>query len=119
VAAVVSVLLALTAGVGVFLAPTAATASSGAGTAGSSDVSLASARSHLAPSVLRSAHRAPSRTVGVDRFSAGHGYGAVPVALLVLSLLAVLAAATTSWRRPSSVTPGASGPRAPPALAAC
>jgi hypothetical protein len=113
------VLLTLTAGVGIVLAPTAATASAGAISSGSADVAVAAARAHVSPSLVRTAHPAPSRTVGADRFSAGHGYGVVRSALLALALLAVLVIATTARRHPASLTPGASGPRAPPALAAC
>ena len=118
-AAVLGVLLALSAGLGVALAPVASTASAASTSAVAHDTAISAASSHVLPSSLRAVHPAASRTTGVDRQSGGAGYAVLATVLLALACLAVLAAATTAWRRPSSLTRSASGPRAPPAFAAC
>jgi hypothetical protein len=115
-AAVLGVLLALSAGLGVALAPATSTAPAATTSAVAHDTVISAASLHVSPS-LRALHPAATRTTGVDRL--GAGYALVAAALLALACLAVLAAATTAWRRPSSLTRSASGPRAPPAFAAC
>jgi len=117
-AAVLGVLLALSAGLGI-TAAAAAPATVAARTAVSHDTAISAASSHVSPSSLRAVHPAASRTTGVDRLSGGAGYALLAAALLALACLAVLAEATTAWRRPSSLTRSASGPRAPPAFSAC
>jgi hypothetical protein len=116
-AAVLGVLLALSAGLGIALAPGASTAPSASTSAVAHDTAISAASWHGSQS-LRAVHQAASRT-GIERLSAGAGYVDIAAALLALACLAVLAAATTAWRRPSSLTRSASGPRAPPAFAAC
>jgi hypothetical protein len=117
-AAVLGVLLALSAGLGIALAPGASTAPSASTSAVAHDTAISAASWHGSQS-LRAVHPAAFRTTGIERLSAGAGYVVVAAALLALACLAVLAAATTAWRRPSSLTRSASGPRAPPAFAAC
>ena len=118
-AAFVGVLLAVTASVGLVLSPTDATASAGAALSGTTHVAVAAAVSQVEPSALGTTHPASTRTAGLDRSSGGHGYAVAASVLLVLSMLALVAAAATTRRRPASLMRTASGPRAPPALAAC
>ncbi len=115
----VGVLVAVTASVGLVLSPTDVTASAGVTASGSTQLSVAAALSQVEPTALRTTHPASTRAAGIDRLSGGHGYAVAASALLVLALLALVAAAATSWRHPASLMRRASGPRAPPALAAC
>jgi hypothetical protein len=118
-AAVVGVLLVLSTGLGLALAPTSALAVAARTTASSSAASVATASSHATPSTLRAVHPAAARAASVDRYVGGAGAAVLATALLVLALLVVVAAVTTVCRRWSSRTRGVSGPRAPPALAVC
>ena len=118
-AAVLGVLLALSAGLGVTMAPAASSAVTSSTSSVVHDTAISATTTHLSPSSLRAVHPAASRTTGVDRLSGGAGYAVLATVLLALACLALLAAATTAWRRPSSLTRSASGPRAPPAFAAC
>ena len=112
-------LLALSAGLGLTLTSAAPAALVASPVAVAHDTAITAASSHVSPSSLRAVHQAASRTTGVDRLSGGAGHGVLATALLVLAALALLAAASTAWRRPSSLTRSASGPRAPPAFATC
>jgi hypothetical protein len=118
-AAVLGVLLALSVGLGTALAPSAPATVGARTTTLAHDAAISASTSHVSPSSLRAVRPPAARTVGVDRLTGGPGYAVVAAALLVLACMAVVAGATTAWRRSSSLTRSASGPRAPPAFAAC
>lgn len=117
-AAVVGVLLAITASVGLALSPATPTAS-GVTTTGSTHASVGLAASQVEPAVLGVSHPASTRAAGIDRPSGGPGYAVAVIGLLVLALLALAVAVSTAWRRPTSLSGSASGPRAPPTPAFC
>jgi hypothetical protein len=118
-AAVVGVLLALTASVGLVLPTSAAAGSGGVTTTGSTHASIAPTVSQAGPSAARMSHATYARAAAVDRSTGGHGDAVGATTLLVLALLALMAAVAPSWRRRTSLAGTGTGPRAPPTPAFC
>jgi len=114
-AAVLGMLLALSASVGITLAPTQ---HAGPVPVAAADVSVADATAHDEPSVLPAARSTSARTIGTDRLAGGHGDTAAAFALLAVAFLALAVAADTRCRY-ASRAPVGTGPRAPPTPAAC
>jgi len=114
-AAVLGMLLALSASVGITLAPTQ---HAGPVPVAAADVSVADATAHVEPSVLPAARSTSARTIGTDRLAGGHGDTAAAFALLAVAFLALAVAADTPCRY-ASRAPVGTGPRAPPTPAAC
>ena len=114
-AAVLGMLLALSASVGITLAPTQ---HAGPVPVAAADVSVADATAHVEPSVLPAARSTSARTIGTDRLAGGPGDTAAAFALLAVAFLALAVAADTPCRY-ASRAPVGTGPRAPPTPAAC
>ena len=114
-AAVLGMLLALSASVGITLAPTQ---HAGPVPVAAADVSVADATAHDEPSVLPAARSTSARTIGTDRLAGGPGDTAAAFALLAVAFLALAVAADTPCRY-ASRAPVGTGPRAPPTPAAC
>ena len=114
-AAVLGMLLALSASVGITLAPTQ---HAGPVPVAAADVSVADATAHVEPSVLPAARSTSARTIGTDRLAGGPGDTAAAFALLAVAFLALAVAADTRCRY-ASRAPVGTGPRAPPTPAAC
>ena len=114
-AAVLGMLLALSASVGITLAPTQ---HAGPVPVAAADVSVADATAHDEPSVLPAARSTSARTIGTDRLAGGPGDTAAAFALLAVAFLALAVAADTRCRY-ASRAPVGTGPRAPPTPAAC
>ena len=117
-AAVLGMLLALSASVGITLAPSAPTQHAGPVPVAAADVSVADATAHVEPSVLPAARSTSARTIGTDRLAGGPGDTAAAFALLAVAFLALAVAADTRCRY-ASRAPVGTGPRAPPTPAAC